>query len=131
MSYIINYLSFEMYIFILILAIVVSVYGIYDMQKKHTGHPMIWILPFNILLCLSLILYRCAFELTINQVFQTATSISTIVFSICFLLSFIVAFVIACKNNYIDNEKLKKILPLLIGCIVIMLICFVPLFFRR
>lgn len=131
MSNIINALSFETYIFIIILLFFGSIFGIYDMRKKKPGHPMIWVLPCSMFLCLSLILYRCSLELTSNQIFQEITHIVTIISVVCFFISFIITFAIAHKNNYTDKEKLKRLLPLLICCIVIMLICFVPLLFRR
>lgn len=130
MSIIINSLSFETYIFIVILLFLGSIFGIYDMRKKKPGHPMTWVLPFSIFLCASLILYRCSLELTNNQIFQEITHIVTIISIICFFISFIITFAIAHKNNYTDKEKLNKLLPLLIGCIIIMIICFVPLLFR-
>ena len=124
MRYIINTLSFESYIFVLAALFFGSIFGIYDMRKKKPGHPMTWVLPFSMELCIALALNRCALELTTNHLFQQITDIIAIVSVICFFLSFVITFILAYKKDYVDKEKFKKIMPLLIGCIIIMAICF-------
>ena len=127
MYHIINSLPFQIYILILLAAIVGGVYGIFDMHKNRSGHPMIWSIPFGILECILLILYRCSFELTTNVFFQKLTEILAIMGVILFFTSLIVTFIIANKNNYINKKRLKELLPLMICCVIIILICFLSL----
>ena len=108
------------------------IYSIYDVKKRTPGHPMIWIFPFGMLLCLSCFLNRYALEATVNDLFQQITDIAVHISVAGFALSFLITFIFAYKKNYVKKEKLKKLAPLLIGCIIIMLICFIiPLLLKK
>lgn len=123
MHYLFSSMSIELYIFILICGILFSIYAVYDMKKKKSRHPMIWIFPVIILLCISFIMYKCAIELTTNTVFQNITDLMACISSVMFVISFIVTFILAYKNNYVDKEKLKKMKTPIIICLLIILIC--------
>ena len=92
---------------------------------------MIWIFPFGMLLSLSCFLNRYALEATVNDLFQQITDIAVHISVAGFGLSFLITFIFAYKKNYVNKEKLKKLAPLLIGCIIIMLICFIPLILKK
>ena len=123
MSFIFGSISSELYILIFILVILASISEMYNMKKKKTGNPIIWIFPFLILASFSFILKRCALELTTNVVFQNVSNITATICAVIFFMVFIVTFVIAYKNNYIDTQKIKKSKPLLIACLLIFIIC--------
>ena len=127
MYYIINSLPFEMYIFILLFLIVGSVYAIFDMRKNRPGHPMIWLFPFGILEGISLLVYRCALEFTKNVVFQKVAHFFADANACLCFIAFVVTFIIAHKRNYTNKKKVKELLPLMIGCVIIVIICFISL----
>ena len=66
-------------------------------------------------------------KIHMSKDFQQITDIAVHISVAGFGLSFLITFIFAYKKNYVKKEKLKKLAPLLIGCIIIMLICFIPL----
>lgn len=116
-------MSMELYIFIFVLAILAALSEIYHMKRKKSGDPTIWIFPFLILTSVAFIIKKCAMELTTNIAFQKASDIGATISAIILFIVFIVTYIIAYKNNYINTEKLKKLKPLLVACLLIFLIC--------
>lgn len=123
MNYIYNSMSIELYILILALAIFAAFYEMYNMKRKKSGDPTIWIFPFMILTCVAFIIKRCAMELTTNIIFQKAANIGATICAIMLFIVFIVTYIVAYKNNYINTEKIKKLKPLFIACFLIIIIC--------
>ena len=131
MSYFINSLPFELYILILVAALGCSIYGIFYMRKNQSGHPMIWVLPFCIFLSCVLAVNRIIQEFTNNFFMQEIVNIVTLASVGCFFISFFTTFISAYKKDYVDKEKFKKLAPMLIMCIIVMLICFIPLLLKN
>lgn len=128
MYQILNFLPFELYIIVLLIGLGCLVSGIFIMKKKQPGNPMIWMLPFGIMTDISLIAYRLTIELTLDNVFQETTKIVLILSVILFICSLFVTFNLAIKQNYIDSEPLKQIMPTLRGCGIALIIIAVLLF---
>lgn len=125
MSSFVNLMPFEMYIFVLLFALGLCIYGIYEMRTKQPEHPMVWMLPFGIFADIALVVYRCSVELTENLKFQQIADIIATISAVLFLISFIVTFIIAHKKHYTNAEKFKKVKPVLIFCGVGILICII------
>ena len=123
MSYIVNSMSFETYIFVLLVSLGLGIYGIYEMRTKQPGHPMIWMIPFWIFADIALIVFRCSIELTENLIFQKVADVMATIGSVLFLISFIVTFIIAHKKHYTNAERFEKVKPVLIFCGVGVLVC--------
>lgn len=108
MYYIVNSMSFPIYILVLASAFVLSIYGIYEMHEKKPGHPMIWTMPFAMLTSVCLIAYRCTTEFSLDINLQRMLNIITIVSIVFFAISIIVTFIIADKKNYTAKGKKAK-----------------------
>ena len=124
-------MSIELYIFILISAIVVAFYEMYNMKSKKSGDPTIWMFPFMIVASVSLIIKRCVNEFSTNIAFQKISNIGATISTLMFFIVFITTYIIAYRNNYIDKEKLKKLKPLIVSCLLIMLVCMVYIFYYK
>ena len=123
MSFLFGSMSIEMYIIIFILVIFVSVSEIYNMKKNKIGDPTMWFFPFLILTSFLFILKKLSMELTTNILFQKVTDISATISAVISFIVFIVTYIFAYKKGYINVEKLKKLKPMIIACLLIMLIC--------
>ena len=126
MYYIVNSMSFPMYILVLASAFIFSIYGIYEMRVKKPGHPMIWTMPFAMLTSVCLIAYRCATEFSLDINLQRILNIITIISIVFFVISVIVTFIIADKKNYTaKGKKAKYAKSTLISSLVVAVICII------
>ena len=123
MFYLINSISFEMYIIIFILVILASISEIYNMKKNKIGDPIIWVFPFLILASVLFILKKCSMELTTNMVFQKVSDISATISAVIFFIVLAITYIMSYKKGYINVQRLKKLKPLIITCLLIILIC--------
>ena len=122
MSYIFNSMPFELYVFGLIAVIIVSPYAMYETHKLKPGHPIIWIIPFADLAAVGMILYRCALELTDNQLFQNITDVISIITGVLFVISFIVTVIIANKKGYTSKTENQGALKTAIAAFIVAII---------
>lgn len=123
MSFLFGSISIEVYIIVFLLVILASISEIYNIKKNKAGNPTIWCFPFLILTSVSFILKRCSMELTTNMVFQSVADICATICAILFLIVFAITYIIAYKKGLINVEKLKKLKPLIIACLLIVIIC--------
>lgn len=128
---IVSSIPFEIFVLIFLLLIGGSVFCMFDIQKSHPNHPVIWVFPFSIFMSIVLIIDKCVFEFSKNSQLQKILDKMTIVAVILFFISFIITFIIACKKNYVDKEKLKNIIPLFICCGIVILICCFSIYLRN
>lgn len=123
MSFLFGSMSIEKYIIIFILVILASISEMYNMKNKKSGNPTIWVFPFLILTSVLFILKKCSMELTTNMVFQKVSGISATISAVIFFIVFAITYIIAYKKGYINVEKIKKLKPLIIACLLIISIC--------
>lgn len=111
---IIDSLPFEAYSMLLLFIFGGSVLSIFEMRKKRPGNPTVWIFPFSMLMSVSLFFYRFAIEFTTNQNFQQITDyIASICVALC-LLSVVVTVIFAYRSGYVNKDKFKKLVPIII-----------------
>ncbi len=129
MYYIVNFMSFPVYLIVAIIALAFAIYGIHEMHTKKPGHPMIWILPFAIVADVFLIIYRCTFEFSADVNLQKIMNVLTIVSIVLFVISIIVTFIIADKKNYTaQGKKAKQARATLISCGIVAVISIIFIF---
>lgn len=123
MSFLFDSMSIEKYIILFILVILASISEMYNMKKKKSENPTIWVFPFLILTSVLFILKKYSMELTTNMVFQKVSGISATISAVIFFIVFAITYIIAYKKGYINVEKIKKLKPLIIACLLIISIC--------
>lgn len=111
---IINSSPFETYSLILLFIFGGSIFSIFEMRKKRPGNPTVWIFPFAMLMSVSLFIYRCAIEFTTNRLFQEITDyFASICVALC-LLSVLITVIFAYRGGYVNKDKVKKLVPIVI-----------------
>lgn len=129
MYYIVSSMSFPTYIVVALIALILAIYGIYEMHTKKPGHPMIWMLPFAIVADIFLIAYRCAIEYSTNTTLHKFINITTIASLVIFIISFIVTFIIADKKHYTaQGKKGKYAKSTLISSCIVAVVCIIFIF---
>ncbi|MBQ8209492.1 MAG: hypothetical protein IJZ35_02780 [Clostridia bacterium] len=99
MYQVINSMPFEMYIFVLGVGLFCFIYGMYDMRKKQSKNPMMWMIPFGILTCVFLLFYRFSIEFAMSMTLQKIANIGIIISGVLFIISLIITFIIAKKTK--------------------------------
>lgn len=119
-------IPFWVYVLLFFVVLGVSIYSYRDIKSKHPDNPMVWIIPFLILIFGAFVVHKYAIEFTTNLLFQQISYTVNLVAFVLFFLSFIITFIIAHKKNYTDKNLVKNGLPVIIVsfCITIVSLVF-------
>ena len=123
MSFLFSSISIETLVIVFILAIIAAVSEIYNMKKNNVKNPTILFFPCLILTLALAIWNNLSVELTTNVLFQKATNIGAIISAVLSLVVLLVTSIFSYKNGYMNIEKVKKLKPLIISCLIIILMC--------
>lgn len=114
-SFIIS-IPFWVYLLLFFVVLGVSIYSYYDMKAKYHDNPMVWILPFMVLVFGSFVVYKYALDFTSNLLFQQTMMTVTLVCFGLFILSFVITLSIVSKKSYANKKLEKKMKPIVIIC---------------
>lgn len=121
-------IPFWIWLILFIFVLGICIYSYRDIKAKHNDNPMVWIIPFLILIFVAFMAHKYSIEFTNHSQFQQISYTSTIVAFVLFFLSFIITFIIAHKKNYTDKNLVKNVLPVIIVSFCIAIASLVVLF---
>ena len=110
----VNILPFETYILVLLAILCFFVYSIFSIKKNKPQDKSIWIFPFWIFTIITLIIYRCSLEFSVNIIFQKISFILVVIGIILFFLSIFVGIIIGYIQKPEKRSFVKKLIPIFI-----------------